>query len=300
MNAYYNLPGTTALQQVTNTNRVSAAVTAHGTASVAARTASRRTVIFEGREGVRVHRARRANQERGTIALLLLLLLVLMLLLLAGTGQLVEGFVVLWSSLLLVVLVLLVMMLVFLMVDVVFWWQELILLKLAWWWWRWRWRTWWRWWWWWSRSWRRRGWWQWWWWWWRRWRWRWWWWWMHLNMRGWLRIQQLSWQRKRVVMFQRWSRWSWWWLTMMMIIVMMMMMMNLVMIIVMMMIITMMTIAAIENLVNVAHFHKKNVSQMYILARRLTEWVTFLHTAVMATVVMCRVRNPTCTATSVV
>ena len=31
---------------------------------------------------------------------------------------------------------------------------------------------------------------------------------------------------------------------------------------------------------------------------RLAEWVTFLHTAVMATVVMCRVRNPACTAAS--
>ena len=30
---------------------------------------------------------------------------------------------------------------------------------------------------------------------------------------------------------------------------------------------------------------------------RLAKWVTFLHTAVMATVVMCRVRNPACTAT---
>ena len=31
---------------------------------------------------------------------------------------------------------------------------------------------------------------------------------------------------------------------------------------------------------------------------RLAEWVTFLHTAVMATVVMCRVRYPACTAAS--
>ena len=30
----------------------------------------------------------------------------------------------------------------------------------------------------------------------------------------------------------------------------------------------------------------------------LAEWVAFLHTAVMATVVMCRVRNPACTAAS--
>ena len=31
---------------------------------------------------------------------------------------------------------------------------------------------------------------------------------------------------------------------------------------------------------------------------RLAEWFTFLHTSVMATVVMCRVRNPACTAAS--
>ena len=34
------------------------------------------------------------------------------------------------------------------------------------------------------------------------------------------------------------------------------------------------------------------------VACRLAEWVTFLHMAVMATVVMCRVRNPAGTATS--
>ena len=31
---------------------------------------------------------------------------------------------------------------------------------------------------------------------------------------------------------------------------------------------------------------------------RLAEWVTFLHMAVMAAVVMCRIRNPACTAAS--
>ena len=31
---------------------------------------------------------------------------------------------------------------------------------------------------------------------------------------------------------------------------------------------------------------------------RLAEWVAFLHTTIMATVVMCRVRNPACTAAS--
>ena len=35
-----------------------------------------------------------------------------------------------------------------------------------------------------------------------------------------------------------------------------------------------------------------------IMACRLAKWVAFLHKAVMATVVMCRVRNPACTATS--
>ena len=33
-----------------------------------------------------------------------------------------------------------------------------------------------------------------------------------------------------------------------------------------------------------------------MLACRLAEWVAFLHATVMATVVMCRVRNPACTA----
>ena len=32
------------------------------------------------------------------------------------------------------------------------------------------------------------------------------------------------------------------------------------------------------------------------LACRLAEWVAFLHAVVIATVVMCRVRNPACTA----
>ena len=32
------------------------------------------------------------------------------------------------------------------------------------------------------------------------------------------------------------------------------------------------------------------------VSRRLAEWVAFLHATVIATVVMCRVRNPTCTA----
>ena len=34
------------------------------------------------------------------------------------------------------------------------------------------------------------------------------------------------------------------------------------------------------------------------MARRLAEWITFPHTAVMATVIMCRVRNLAFTATS--
>ena len=37
---------------------------------------------------------------------------------------------------------------------------------------------------------------------------------------------------------------------------------------------------------------------IYIMACRLAEWVAFLHAAVMATVVMCRVRSPACPAAS--
>ena len=46
------------------------------------------------------------------------------------------------------------------------------------------------------------------------------------------------------------------------------------------------------------HFLTIVLEIFWSLACRLAEWVALLHMALMATVVMCRVRNPSCTAIS--
>ena len=54
-----------------------------------------------------------------------------------------------------------------------------------------------------------------------------------------------------------------------------------------------------STLFNIIQHYSKlfNFNQLYsTLACRLAEWVAFLHAVVIATVVMCRVRNPACTA----